>query len=88
MLMNGVVNLATTLPSSPGYMGTFDLPGIAVLVAFNVPRNTATAYTLVLHAALWFPVTMVGAYYMVREHLSLRELSTTGARKDVAEVAG
>ena len=28
MLMNGVVNLATTIPSSPGYVGTFDLPGI------------------------------------------------------------
>jgi glycosyltransferase 2 family protein len=24
MLMNGIVNLATTLPSAPGYVGTFD----------------------------------------------------------------
>ena len=31
MLMNGIVNLATTLPSAPGYVGTFDGPGIAVL---------------------------------------------------------
>ena len=31
MLMNGIVNLATTLPSAPGYLGTFDAPGIAVL---------------------------------------------------------
>ena len=27
MLMNGLVNLATSLPSAPGYIGTFDLPG-------------------------------------------------------------
>ncbi len=33
MLMNGVVNLATTIPAAPGYLGTFDAPGIAVLVA-------------------------------------------------------
>jgi uncharacterized protein (TIRG00374 family) len=31
MLMNGVVNLATTIPSAPGYVGTFDALGIAVL---------------------------------------------------------
>ena len=28
MVMTAVVNLATTLPSSPGYVGTFDTPGI------------------------------------------------------------
>ena len=39
MLMNGIVNLATTMPSAPGYVGTFDLPGIAVLVAYGVSRR-------------------------------------------------
>jgi len=39
MLMNGIVNLSTTLPAAPGYIGTFDTPGIAVLVAFNVARE-------------------------------------------------
>jgi len=69
MLMNGIVNLATTLPSGPGYIGTFDTPGIAVLVAFGIGENVAAAYTLVLHAALWFPVTALGAWYFVREGL-------------------
>ncbi|NTW04171.1 MAG: flippase-like domain-containing protein, partial [Oscillochloris sp.] len=31
MLMTAVVNLFTTIPSTPGYVGTFDAPGIAVL---------------------------------------------------------
>ncbi|MBN2556538.1 MAG: flippase-like domain-containing protein [Anaerolineales bacterium] len=70
MLMNGIVNLATTIPSAPGYIGTFDGPGIAVLVAYGVGRATAAGYTLVLHAALWFPITMLGAYYMVKSNLS------------------
>ncbi|MHB8933885.1 MAG: lysylphosphatidylglycerol synthase transmembrane domain-containing protein, partial [Bellilinea sp.] len=69
MLMNGIVNLATTLPSAPGYIGTFDAPGIAVLVAYNVPAAIAAGYTLVLHAALWFPITMLGAYYYFRQPL-------------------
>ena len=69
MLMNGIVNLATTLPSAPGYIGTFDAPGIAVLAAYGVPVELATAYTLVLHAALWLPITLLGAYYFSREGL-------------------
>lgn len=71
MLMNGVVNLATTLPSAPGYIGTFDGPGIWVLNAlYKVELSMATAYTLVLHAALWLPITLLGFYYMIREGMS------------------
>lgn len=67
MLMNGIVNLATTIPSAPGYVGTFDAPGIAVLKAYGVKPATAAGYTLVLHVALWLPITALGAYYMARE---------------------
>jgi uncharacterized protein (TIRG00374 family) len=66
MLMNGIVNLATTIPSAPGYIGTFDRPGIAVLEAYGVDKGIAAGYTLVLHAALWLPITMLGAYYLLR----------------------
>ncbi|GAB4505554.1 MAG: lysylphosphatidylglycerol synthase transmembrane domain-containing protein [Anaerolineales bacterium] len=67
MLMNGIVNLATTIPSAPGYIGTFDAPGIAVLAAYGVEQATAAGYTLVLHVALWLPITLLGAYYLARE---------------------
>ncbi|MBU0510263.1 MAG: flippase-like domain-containing protein, partial [Chloroflexi bacterium] len=67
MLMNGIVNLATTIPSAPGYVGTFDAPGIAVLMAYGVEQAIAAGYTLVLHVALWLPITALGAYYMARE---------------------
>jgi uncharacterized protein (TIRG00374 family) len=73
MLMNGVVNLATTIPSAPAYLGTFDLPGIAVLQAYNIPREVAASYTFVLHFALWFPVTVVGLFYMFREGIKWTE---------------
>lgn len=67
MLMNGVVNLATTLPSAPGYIGTFDGPGIEILQVFGVTPSVAAAYTLVLHAALWLPITLLGFWYMAQE---------------------
>jgi uncharacterized protein (TIRG00374 family) len=66
MLMNGIVNLATTIPSAPGYIGTFDAPGIAVLQAYGVNKAIAAGYTLVLHVALWVPITILGAYYLTR----------------------
>jgi uncharacterized protein (TIRG00374 family) len=78
MLMNGIVNLATTIPSAPGYVGTFDAPGIAVLVAYGVEHATAAAYTLTLHAALWLPITALGFYYffvyLAKEDMSWREV--------------
>jgi uncharacterized protein (TIRG00374 family) len=67
MLMNGIVNLATTIPSAPGYIGTFDAPGIAVLTAYGVDKAVAAGYTLTLHVALWLPITLLGAYYLTRE---------------------
>lgn len=67
MLMNGIVNLATTIPSAPGYIGTFDAPGIAVLTAYGVEHSVAAGYTLVLHVALWLPITLLGAYYLADE---------------------
>jgi hypothetical protein len=73
MLMNGIVNLATTIPSAPGYIGTFDAPGIAVLAAYGVDHSVAAGYTLVLHVALWLPITLLGAYYLAREGIHWSE---------------
>src|SRR5256885_12446269 len=72
MIMTAVVNLATTLPGAPGYIGTFDGPGIRILVAFGVPGDIAASYTLVLHAALWLPITLLGVFYLAQQGLSLR----------------
>jgi uncharacterized protein (TIRG00374 family) len=76
MLMNGIVNLATTIPSAPGYVGTFDTPGIAVLSAYGVDPAVAAGYTLTLHAALWLPITLLGAYYMARSGLKWEKVQS------------
>ena len=85
MLMNGIVNLATTLPSAPGYIGTFDTPGIEVLSAYGVSRSLAAGYTLVLHAALWFPITILGAWFFRRERLTWSDVET--ARQERSQAA-
>jgi uncharacterized protein (TIRG00374 family) len=72
MLMNGIVNLATTIPSAPGYVGTFDAPGIAVLKAYGIDAAISAGYTLVLHVALWFPITALGLYYFWPEWKAMK----------------
>ena len=81
MLMNGLVNLATTLPAAPGYIGTFDTPGIMTLQAFGVDPSVAASYTFTLHAALWVPVTLLGGYFFWRNHLHMSDIATAGSRR-------
>jgi uncharacterized protein (TIRG00374 family) len=64
MLMNGLVNLATTLPAAPGYIGTFDTPGIKTLTAFGVDPSLAASYTF----------TLLGGYYFWREQLRASDI--------------
>jgi hypothetical protein len=77
--MNGVVNLTTTLPSAPGYIGTFEV-GAKVLAALGVEAAMALGYTLVLHAALWLPITLLGGYYMWREGVKWQDFDAQNVK--------
>ncbi len=84
MLMNGVANLASIIPSSPGYVGTFDAPGIRILEGFGISGAMAAGYTLALHAALWLPITCLGFYYMWRESISWQDFTAASEGNPVA----
>lgn len=85
MLMNGLANLALTIPAAPGGIGPFDWAGIETLAAFDVSRTLATAYTLVLHVALWFPITALGAYYFARKGLQWSQVQQARGEIDLQE---
>jgi hypothetical protein len=86
MLMTAVVNLFTSIPSAPGHVGTFHAPGIAILLQFGVPQALATSYTVVLHIALWLPITALGAWYMLRESVSWSEAQRAASEEPLPEV--
>jgi uncharacterized protein (TIRG00374 family) len=67
MLLNGIANLATTIPSAPGYVGVWEAVTKAVLMAYYVDGAEALGYAVVLHIALWLPITLLGIYYLTRE---------------------
>lgn len=73
MLLNGIANLVTTIPSAPGYIGTWEAVTKAVLMAYMVPASEALGYAVVLHVALYVPITILGVIYMMREGIKWNE---------------
>lgn len=74
LLMAGVVNLLTALPSLPGYIGTFEAGGIEVMGIVGVPPGPAASYVLVLHAVLLIPIALLGAVFMARQGVRWAEV--------------
>jgi uncharacterized protein (TIRG00374 family) len=74
VLATAVANLVTIVPSTPGYVGVFDVPVKTILGLFGVDPNVATSYTLLLHATLIVPVVLLGLVLTWRLGLSLGQL--------------
>jgi uncharacterized protein (TIRG00374 family) len=83
LLTTGVANLATLIPSSPGYVGPFEA-GVSLVVngALGVVKPVALSYAIVVHAALYFPITLWGLIEWWRHHLSLRQVRAADAAND------
>jgi len=57
--------LATLIPSSPGYVGTFDYFTMLGLTSYGAERAVAAVFALLVHLMLWIPVTLVGALLFI-----------------------
>jgi glycosyltransferase 2 family protein len=90
LLTTGVANLATLVPSSPGYVGPFEA-GVKTALegALEVSGSQSLSYAILVHAALWFPVTVWGAVEWSRMHLSLKQVNRDeAAQAPVAITSG
>jgi len=72
LLMQGLIMFGIALPSTPGYVGAFELPIIAVLTLYMVDKNLAAAYALTYHVTTFVPITLLGAWSVARTNLGLR----------------
>jgi len=52
------------IPSSPGYVGTFDFFTSSGFSAYGMDLTDALAAALVVHAVLWLPLTGIGLGYL------------------------
>ncbi len=60
-----VGTLATLIPSTPGYVGTFDFFTVRAMSALGNNVVASTAYALLVHALLWLPPTLLGGLYLM-----------------------
>jgi uncharacterized membrane protein YbhN (UPF0104 family) len=69
------VGVSVSLPSAPGFIGVFHAAAAVALGMFGVARAEAVGYALILHAAQFVPITLIGWAFLLREHVTLAEVA-------------
>jgi uncharacterized protein (TIRG00374 family) len=89
LMTTGVANMATLIPSSPGYIGQFEF-GVRMVLsgALGVPQSEALAYAILVHAALYFPITVLGLIEWFRRQLSFKSIQAAEVMEDDMAPAG
>jgi uncharacterized protein (TIRG00374 family) len=87
LMATGVANMATLIPSSPGYIGQFEF-GVRLVLngALGVPESQALAYAILVHAALYFPITILGLVMWFGQSLSFSQIQEAEEIEDNGDV--
>lgn len=75
LFVGAVLNVGLAIPSSPGFVGTYQWLIIAGLGLFGVGATQAFAYSVVLQLTWFVPQTVVGLLLLPRLGMSFRALS-------------
>ncbi len=69
-----VVSISILVPSSPGFIGVYHAGAVWSMVAYGVAKEDALSCAIVMHAAQYITVTLMGFYFLKKEHLTLKGL--------------
>ncbi len=64
--------LGVAIPSSPGYIGTYQWLGVASLGLLDVPHDRALAFSILMQATWYVPTTLAGGAVVARRALRSR----------------
>lgn len=67
LFVTGVVNLGVAIPSSPGFVGTYQWLGVSALGVVGVAAEPALAFAIVMQGIWFVPTTIVGGALALRE---------------------
>ena len=82
LLALSVGTLATMIPSSPGYVGTFHYFVARVVAGFGTGAVAATAYAVLVHALLWLSTTACGFLALAFSGMGLRNADSAGPKTE------
>ncbi len=74
-LLLAILNIGIILPSSPGRIGIFHYLCVLTLGLYGVEPSVALAFGIVLHALVYLPIFLFGAYFLWRENYNLSHLT-------------
>lgn len=60
VFVTAAINLGVAIPSSPGFVGTYQWLGVSALALFGIGQDSALAFAIVLQAVWYVPTTVVG----------------------------
>jgi len=66
---------SVTLPSAPGYIGTFHLACQYGLIFYGFSKEKALSMAILLHAAGFIPTVILGLIVFLFQHISLSSLT-------------
>jgi uncharacterized protein (TIRG00374 family) len=66
--------LGVTVPSSPGFIGTYHAAVIAGLSVFGVSQELAVSVAIIMHAAFFLPFILAGLFFVWKENISFQAL--------------
>jgi uncharacterized protein (TIRG00374 family) len=73
-LLTVILTFGVMIPSSPGYVGTYQYFCIMGLALWGIKESDALGFSLVYHASQYIPVTSLGLFYLWKENISLKEI--------------
>ena len=68
------VSLAILVPSTPGFIGVYHAGAVWAMTIYGYSDIEVLPCAIVLHAAQYIVVTLMGFYYLRKEYLSLRRI--------------
>lgn len=85
LLLQSVVALAVSVPSTPGFFGPFEAASVWLLSGlYGIPEEKAVSFALGFHIGGFIPVTLIGLYYAWRLGISIREVEESEAAVESA----
>ena len=66
LLMQGLLVLGISVPSTPGFFGPFEAVIVAVLALYGIPGSLAFSYAIAFHVTTLVPITLLGLWSLTR----------------------
>lgn len=74
LLLQGLLVLGISIPSTPGFFGPFEAVIVAVLALYGVSGSLAFSYAISFHITSFIPITLLGWWSMARTPEGFRVL--------------